>query len=361
MGKTELKQDERIQWLRFVLNPSLPMLSVHNWQRLLRFAERQSIVGVCDPSRFDDLRPDKKVLLEWIGRVALIRGRNEVLNRQAVVLTQLLAEAGFRCCILKGQGNAAMYPDPGLRAAGDIDVWVDADEKSVLEYVKQRFPEEKESYKHIKFPLFQDTEVDMHHTPLRFYHPAHNRRLQRWIAEQKEQQMVHYIRLAGTDADVAIPTVAFNAVYQMGHILIHVEDEGIGLRQMVDYYYVLQSLASASVGVKDAVMQTWERLGLTRLARAVMWVERELLGLEPQYLLVEPDEKKGRLLAEDILEGGNFGHHSSRQRYRAYGRYVKKSADAWRLVRLSACFPGEAMYRLLGKTKTAGKILLKKK
>ena len=38
-----------------------------------------------------------------------------------------LREDGLRCCILKGQGNALMYPNPYSRTPGDIDVWIDAD------------------------------------------------------------------------------------------------------------------------------------------------------------------------------------------------------------------------------------------
>ena len=100
-----------------------------------------------------------------------------------------------------------MYPDAGLRSPGDIDVWVDTDRITLLEYVKTLFPEEEETFKHIKLPVFNGIDVDLHYTPLKFYHPIHNKRLQQWIQENKEEQMTHFVRLPNTDIDVAIPTV----------------------------------------------------------------------------------------------------------------------------------------------------------
>lgn len=360
MDTTDYKKDERLEWLRFVLNPSQPMPAVKDWRSLLDFANKQAIAGVCEPTRFDEARPDRDVLFEWIGLTAQLRERNTLMNKLAVRLVQKLGGDGFRCCILKGQGNATMYPDEALRTPGDIDVWVDAEEKELLAYVKELFPEENETHKHIKFPVFRQTEVDMHYTPLKLYHPGNNKRLQLWLQDNKERQMTHLIRLSGTEQDIAIPTAMFNVVYQMGHILIHVEDEGIGLRQLVDYYYVLREVARLSDEEKRDIVTVWEQFGMKKFARAVMWVEHALLGLSEEYLLEAPHEKMGRLLAEDILEGGNFGHHSSRQGYWRYGRYAKKCADAWHLARISACFPSEAMFRLISKMGTAGRMMMGK-
>lgn len=359
MGTTDYRKDERLQWLRYVLEPSGAMPAVSNWQKLLEFADEQALTGICMPTQ-RPMNLDQDLLLEWIGSCQLIESRNKLLNKQAAKLFVKMKEAGLRCCILKGQGNATMYPNPLMRCSGDIDVWVDTCEEELLAYVKSVFPDEEESFKHIKFPVFKDTEVDMHYTPLKLYHPANNGRLQAWIEQKKEEQMTHYVRLDGTETDIAIPMATFNAVYQLGHILIHIEDEGIGLRQIVDYYYVLRLVGGLSDTEKAEIVETWQRLGLRKLAGAVMWVEKELLGLSEEYLLVTPDEKIGQLLAEDIMEGGNFGHHSSRQGYKEYGRYVKKCADAWHLVRLSSCFPLEAFFRIVSKVGTAGRILKEK-
>lgn len=350
---------EILHWLRFVLNPETEMPVVTDWPALLAFAEKQSLTGILLPEKCPESL-SKEILLEWIGEAQLVEQQNKLLNQRVGQLFRMLEQDGFRCCLLKGQGNASLYPNPLRRCPGDIDIWIDADEKTVYQYVKKRFPEEKASYKHIHFPIFEDVPVDIHYTPLKLYHPTYNKRLQRWIEENREEQMSHHVRLAYTSNDIATPVPAFNAVYQLGHIMIHLEDEGVGMRQFVDYFYVLKALGASDSEQKEAIRQTWKQLGMMKLARAVMWVEKEILGLAEEYLLTAPNEKMGLLLAEDILEGGNFGHHSYRQGYSHFGRFAKKIIDACHLLKLSVCFPEDAVFRLLSKLKNAPKILAKK-
>lgn len=358
MAQTDFKQDERIQWLRFVLNPETEMPRVQDWPALLTFAEKQAIKGICLPEDLPDNLP-KDVLLQWIGEVQLIEQQNKLLNKRVAQLFGMLEKDGFQCCLLKGQGNAIMYPTPAKRSPGDIDVWLNSKAETVYQYVKKKFTDEKESHKHIHFPVFDDVPVDMHFTPLRIYHPVHNRRLQQWLEEKKEEQMAHRLRLADTEVDIAVPTHVFNSIYQLGHIMIHIEDEGIGLRQFVDYFYVLKALGAFSDDEKENIRRMWKSLGMWKLAKAVMWIEKEMLGLSDEYLLAAPNERTGRLLAKDILEGGNFGHSSEREKYRRYGIFVKKISNAWHMMRLSACFPGDAFFRLLTKMKNGCKMIVK--
>ena len=48
------------------------------------------------------------------------------------------------------------------------------------------------------------------------------------------------VKLTGTDVEVAVPRARFNAVSQLGHIMIHLFDQGIGFRQLIDYFFVLK-------------------------------------------------------------------------------------------------------------------------
>lgn len=350
MDKGRTTMDERFEWLRFVLNPSLPQPVIADWKTVYEFVKVQNVFGICEPTRFD-VKVDSAILMDWMSRTIPLKSVNVLFNKRAVTLVKELNEAGFRCCILKGQGNAAMYPEPGLRCSGDIDVWVDADKKKIYEYVRKRFPEAEECYKHIYFPLFDDVKIDVHHLPLTFRYPVHQRRLRKWIEKNKDEQFSNPIRLNNTDSDIYVPTVKFNAVYQMGHIMIHLCDGGIGLKQLVDYFYVLMHLSDLSEKEKENICMTWKRLGMYRLATAVMWVEKEILGLSEDLLLVKPHEKRGKLILEDILEGGNFGHYSQRRKIRREGFFRYGLVTAKRLVRLASCIPGEVIFKVVSKVR----------
>ena len=339
---------EAILWLQFVLNPDKGIIpQVQDWQAVYDFAEKQQIIGVCSPTPYP-VRVGQDVLFQWIGDEQQIRSQNVVLNKRIKALCEILDQAGLRCCILKGQGNAEMYPDPGARCAGDIDVWIDGSEEDIVNFVKKQFPEEEQSFKHIKFPVFEDVEVDVHTTPLKLYHPRHHKELQKWIREQKEKQFAHQIKLTGTDTEVHVPTARFNVTYQLGHILIHLMDEGIGLRHMVDYYYVLRTLGQLSDEEKNNIADEWKLLGMLQLASAVMWVEKEVLGLPDGLLIVKPNVKRGRVLLEEMLEGGNFGHHSPVQNLRD-SYFTFRFAKAMHLMKIASLFPGEATFRLFHK------------
>lgn len=158
------------------------------------------------------------------------------------------------------------------------------------------------------------------------------------------------VKLTGTDVEVAVPRARFNAVYQLGHIMIHLFDQGIGFRQLIDYFFVLKKLAVISSEERERIVQVWKRLGMSRLASAVMWIESDVLGLPEKYLLVTPNKKLGERLLADVLEGGNFGHYSVRQSYRHKGQKYKKSFSSLsRLSRLAPLFPGEAVFEIMGK------------
>jgi len=55
------------------------------------------------------------------------------------------------------------------------------------------------------------------------------------------------------------------------------------------------------------VVETLRYLGLMEIAGAVMWVLKEVLGMEEPYLIAPVDERRGRFLFSEMLQGGNFG------------------------------------------------------
>ena len=54
----------------------------------------------------------------------------------------------------------------------------------------------------------------------------------------KKEQFSHRVML-GEQGEIAIPTAEFNLIFQLTHIYAHLMNEGIELRQLLDYYYVL--------------------------------------------------------------------------------------------------------------------------
>ena len=213
-----------------------------DWKELYRIAQKQCLVGIL----FDgiqrlpssDVGISRDLLLQWMVQSKMLEMANVRLNDAAIQVSEWFRKKGFRTCILKGQGNALMYPNPYSRTPGDIDIWVEGGDKRVISFVRSISPHEKACYHHIEFPSYKGVEVEVHYRPSFLLCFWHNRKLQKYYERVKEEQFSHRVML-GEQGEIAIPTAEFNLIFQLTHIFSHLMNEGIGLRQLVDYYYVL--------------------------------------------------------------------------------------------------------------------------
>ncbi|MCW4084230.1 nucleotidyltransferase domain-containing protein [Segatella copri] len=232
-------------FLRFCIGSAKEIpdsLKEADWKELYAIAKKQCLVGVL----FDGIKKlpaehvgmEKELLLQWMAESQMLEKANVRLNDAAIQVSEWFRKKGFRTCILKGQGNALMYPNPYSRTPGDIDIWVEGVDKRVISFVRSISPHEKACYHHIEFPLYKGVEVEVHYRPSFLLCFWHNRKLQKYYERVKEEQFSHRVML-GEQGEIAIPTVEFNLIFQLTHIFSHLMNEGIGLRQLVDYYYVL--------------------------------------------------------------------------------------------------------------------------
>ena len=213
-----------------------------DWKELYAIAQKQCLVGVL----FDGIKKlpaeyvgmKKELLLQWMAESQMLVKANVRLNDAAIQVSEWFRKKGFRTCILKGQGNALMYSNPYSRTPGDIDIWVEGGDKRVISFVRSISPHEKACYHHIEFPSYKGVEVEVHYRPSFLLCFWHNRKLQKYYERVKEKQFSHRVML-GEQEEIAIPTAEFNLIFQLTHIFSHLMNEGIGLRQLVDYYYVL--------------------------------------------------------------------------------------------------------------------------
>ena len=413
-----LSQQQRIffEFLRFCIGTvqEVPSsLKGADWRVLYAMARKQCLVGVL----FDgikrlpaDVGMDKGLLFQWMAQNQTLRKANARLDEAAVEVAEWFGRKGFRTCVLKGQGNALLYP-PGMeRTPGDIDLWVDGGDRKVVSFVRSLSPDEKVCYHHIGFPEYNGVEVEVHFRPSFLFCFRHNRRLQEYYERVMDEQFAHKVKL-GEQGEVAVPKAEFNLIFQLTHIFTHLMNEGIGLRQLLDYFFVLKNTdfigntdggaflsntdstdntdkvggnvdgdgfllntncsdnTNKSLGNTDGdvfllntdftdntdriggnadvvdrrlLQDELRRLGLWEFAGAVMYIMKEVFGLEDNRLIVPPDVKRGRLVLKEVLEAGNFGQYDKRNWFghSALGHNLQRLYRDMRLVRY---FPEEAL------------------
>lgn len=352
--------------------------SAKQWAELFALSKKQALVAVAfhgvktlsdssflgegsDKSFGGGIGIDEMTYLKWLGMTAKVAQRNREVSATCVELVKQYAHDGLVTCVLKGQGNLEYYPEElkECRTPGDIDVWcapqdpsgidiaiADFDGKgahyerytghrAVIEYVKMLHriagtePHEGVRYHHIDATPINGVEVEAHFRPLFLDSPLRNWRLQRWF-RQNESFGLHDVKIG--DTVFPTPTVSFNAVYQLCHIYRHLFDEGIGLRQLLDYYFVLralhieqgsladrtESMAQWAEGMGIAVksnaeiMHTLSRFGMKKSASATMYVLQTVFAMPDEYLICQPNEKEGKFLLNEIMQAGNFGKYDDR-------------------------------------------------
>ena len=327
-----MKGKKYLEFLRYCLDDSLPLpesSSKINWMRMMDWAESQAIVGIIYggiQKAGAALNIPFSDLMEWIGYAQNIENQNRLVNKRCAEIVEEFRKDGFECCILKGQGNAMMYPNPMLRMSGDIDIWLmpksdggcmKTDVRGIIKYVRKRNPGAKITYHHIDYGEYKGAEVEVHYRPSFLNNLIANRRLQAWLMSEGRSKMEE-VELPEGVGSIPIPSWEFNVVFQLSHIYRHVIQSGLGLRQMIDYYYLLKSNTRSSSarllpkGRKNRtdgtnMAELLKQLGLMEIAGAVMWVLKEVLGLEEKFLIAPVDERRGRFLLDEIMEGGNFG------------------------------------------------------
>ena len=324
-----------------------------DWRQLYNFASRQALLGFCfdgierlTKEFSEELKQNpmgRDLLMTWMGAAQQILRQNMKVNAVAGKLYSKFREDGLRCCILKGQGNALMYPNPYSRTPGDIDVWVNASREDITEYAKTHFEIGDDIRFHHLETSFDGVPVELHFFPGIMNNPIYNARLQKWFKRNADLQCSNVVSLPDGIGEIAIPTTAFNVVYQLTHLYHHFFDEGIGMRQITDYYYVVSMLNV------NCEMLTWlpkelKHLGLWKFAGAVMYVLHEVLGLSEEKMIVPVDEKRGRLLLAEILDGGNFGRHFSKYgHFTQQGMAKKYFLKIWRNMHFVKYYPAEAL------------------
>ena len=405
-----------------------------NWHELYSFASKQALLGLCFEGieRLGEEYPEelkrnpigRELLMTWMGKAQQIRRQNVKVNGVAAKLYSKFREDGLRCCILKGQGNALMYPNPYSRTPGDIDVWVNASREEITEYAKCHFNLEDDIRFHHLETSLDGVPVELHFFPGIMNNPIYNARLQKWFKRNADLQCSNVVTLPDGIGEIAIPTTAFNVIYQLTHLYHHFFDEGIGMRQIIDYFLVVNdfsknvflnndfsnhpvplskegstfSLSPSSSGSGDVtapsrcseplrskdggpskvspVCAGWDRLaiegdnsagstivvtssastaldvvqkelkylGLWKFSGAVMYVLHEALGLSEEKMIAPRDEKRGKLLLAEILNGGNFGQHFTKYGYFTQQGMAKKYfLKIWRNMHFVRYYPAEAL------------------
>mgnify|MGYP004513681673 CR=1 FL=1 len=317
-----------------------------DWQELYIEACKQSLTGVLlnGVERFQEFQKASGVkyempycLFQWMGEAMMLERKNQRVTERAKDLTKIFAKAGFRSTVLKGQSIALLYPQPDRRQCGDIDFWVDGSRKDILSFVNKSAMREGTIFiHHIDADYFDDVSTEIHTFPTYCYSPFRYRKYKKFFRLFKDECFVD------NSIGFSSPSIRFNAVYLLLHIFRHIYNEGIGLRQLMDYYYCLLKLTSYERIWAFSQLKT---MGLDCFAASIMYVEQIVFELEDEFLLCPPNEKYGQYVLDEIMRVGNFGHYDEKRTVaHSKGGIHRYVYNVCRLLKLIGLCPSEVIW-----------------
>ena len=242
--------------------------------------------------------------------------------------------AAIVTAVLKGPANARLYPDPLLRQAGDIDLWVEGGHDSVVALLHEMdFPLSDRCLRSKHHVCLEQDEngilVEIHHkTSSGIFNLFAKKRLLRYLERE-------ILNLEHVPEGFFVPSMKFALMMQLSHIQKHFFDEGVGLKQLTDYYILLRN---SSPEDRREVSSKLKSFGLYKGCGAVMWIMEHVFGLSPEMMLVKPDKRRGMTMLAEINEGGNFGLNPRKQT----SFFVNWLKRRYRTIRLFSFAPVEA-------------------
>lgn len=365
--------------------------SQQEWQRLYGLMSKHTLIGigyVAIQKLPREQWPPKMLVLKWTSVANGFRNQNMALNEECRAICEEFTHDGVKSVVIKGQSNLEYYPDTlrDYRTPGDIDLWCQARNgveigemvngevvksefhgiAGVIEYCKQyernrgrNIPWHRVLYYHCELKSDNGIAIEPHYRISYLHSPIRNHRLQKWFDEQFDVCLKNKCQLG-----FPVLTSSVNVVYQLVHLYRHIFENGIGLRQLMDYYFALrvwhndvmecknlqsQGMWSEGLGMpvmsKEEVMAVLRSFGMGKFTAAVMYVLHEVFSMPTLYYICEPNEKEGRNLLAEIMQGGNFGQYDTRDAGLKKGGMMKHGV--WKLkrvMRLVSSYPEEALW-----------------
>lgn len=340
-------------------------LSEKEWNEIFGLSKKQALVGIM----FEGVErlpqeqwPPRNVVLQWAMMVEGIKHRNRQTTDVCLRLTEALDKDGFETCILKGQANHVYYDGLNsehslgqLRICGDVDAWIWPKEKtkhpvkSIIDYCQRKKILLSLCHLHAEVKPVNGVPIEIHFRPSFLNAPWRDRYFQLLFQSAQFEK----VNIDGC-GELTKLRVDYDLLFQMNHIYRHLLDEGVGMRQVLDFYMLLKAYQKESLVRNDlmdgsALQRHVKACGMGRFASALMYVLQKIFDMDSSELLCAPSELHGSFLLDEMMLAGNFGHYDARmgtlvvKKGKLSYQLQKASRRFRRNLRFLTSYPGEVI------------------
>ena len=258
-----------------------------DWSKLQALAERHGLSSIVldGIERLpESMRPPKVFLLQWIGEIIqCYEQRYELYCRAIADLANFYDSHGLKMMVLKGYTCSLDWPKPEHRPCGDIDIWMFGKQKEAdATITSEKGLIVDNSHHHHSVFEWQGFTVENHYDFINVHHHKTNGKFEKVLKEfGRDDSYFVEIKDASTGSlsKVYLPSPNLNALFLLKHMMIHFAAEGIFLRQLLDWgFLVLAHHQDINWKWLEDVL---ERFGMIDMYNTLNAICVEELGFEP--------------------------------------------------------------------------------
>lgn len=217
---------------------------------------------------------------------------------------ELLASEGIPYVMLKGCVSASYYPEPVLRAMGDVDFLVHkTDFERTCELLRTHGLIDSEHIHACERAFDRDGITwEVHHEVNGLPDGQIGERLRSLLSDIIE--MAHVVHTE--NGDYMSPSPFHHGLVMLVHVSHHMVTSGVGLRQICDWAVFANHFSSDEF--RNLFEKKLKDVGLWEFAKVLTQFCTTYLGLPPkEWAGSDVDNDLLKALLEDIFSGGNFG------------------------------------------------------
>lgn len=178
-----------------------------------------------------EIRPEKTLLMKWVGQTMVMELMYEKHKAQIVTLAGLYKEHNIRMLLLKGYGCSLCYPKPEHRPTGDIDIYLFGRQEDADQVIEKELGTtvHRGYHKHSTFD-FNGVEVENHAKFIDDVSHKSNIRFEQILMRTLKE----YPCIESPIDNVLLPSPTFNALFLLRHTGEHFASNEITLRHILD-------------------------------------------------------------------------------------------------------------------------------
>lgn len=273
-----------------------------DWDGVFNEAKAQSVFLLAYQTADRSVVPEETIN-KWKNNAGAALVNNVMVIKNHVRIDEWMTKAGIPYVILKGCASANYYPDPTLRAMGDVDFLVPTECVKAAGNILEDKGFHSEDNGHPAHIGYYDRSgvYELHFKVTGIPENDVGRRIHDLLSDIHAKAS----RKSVVFGSAVLPSDFHHGLAMLVHTCCHITSGGIGLRHLCDWAVFVNSFSEEEF--TDIFEEKLKSVGLWKFAEALSLASIKYLGADDKGFAHECGDSIAEGLIEDILSGGNFG------------------------------------------------------